>query len=58
MLRDIECGAPTEGDHVLSDMIARASAPGVDTSLLAIACTHVAAYEASRIREAAVLNTD
>jgi 2-dehydropantoate 2-reductase len=54
MLRDIERGAPTEGDHVLGGMIARARSFDVETPLLALARTHVAAYEASRMREAAV----
>ena len=58
MLRDIERGAPTEGDHVLGDMLARARALGVETPLLALARTHVAAYEAGRMREAAARNND
>jgi 2-dehydropantoate 2-reductase len=58
MLRDIERGAPTEGDHVLGDMIARAHALGVETPLLALARTHVAVYETCRMRGAAVRNTD
>ena len=46
MLRDVEGGAPTEGEHVLGDLLRRA-APGT-TPLLAIACTHLRAYEARR----------
>ena len=58
MLRDIERGAPTEGDHVLGDMIARARTLGIETPLLALARSHVAAYEACRIREAAERNAN
>ena len=48
MLRDIERGGPTEGDHILGDMLARARAAGIDTPLLAVAALHVASYEARR----------
>lgn len=52
MLRDIEKGAPTEGDHILGDMLSRG---GVTTprSLLGAAHAHVKAYEARRARETA-----
>ena len=53
LLRDIERGAATEGDHVLGDMVARARAFGVETPILDLARIHVAAYEAGRAREAA-----
>ncbi|KAB2845935.1 MAG: ketopantoate reductase family protein [Hyphomicrobiaceae bacterium] len=48
MLRDIERGGRTEGEHILGDMLARARDHGVATPLLEIATTHVRAYEASR----------
>jgi 2-dehydropantoate 2-reductase len=48
MLRDIEGGAPTEGEHVLGDMAGRAAGFDVKTPLLNIARAHVAAYEISR----------
>jgi 2-dehydropantoate 2-reductase len=48
MLRDIERGGATEGEHVLGDLLRRASAP---CPLLRIAAAHVAAYEARRRRE-------
>ncbi|MBS0394940.1 MAG: 2-dehydropantoate 2-reductase [Proteobacteria bacterium] len=48
MLRDIERGGPTEGEHVLTDLLRRAAAP---PPLLRIAAVHVAAYEARRRRE-------
>lgn len=49
MLRDIENGSRTEGDHVLGDMLARREAPATNDgrpSLLELAYTHVKAYEA------------
>jgi len=53
MLRDIERGGPTEGDHVLGDLAMRARTLGMATPMLDLARTHVAAYEACRAREAA-----
>jgi 2-dehydropantoate 2-reductase len=52
LLRDIERGAPTEGEHVLGDMVARARNMNVKTPLLDLAHTHVAAYEIARKRVA------
>jgi 2-dehydropantoate 2-reductase len=53
MLRDIERGSVTEGEHVLGELTARARALGVPTPILDLARIHVAAYEAGRAREAA-----
>ena len=56
MLRDIERGSTTEGEHILGDMVARARKLGVATPILDLARTHVAAYEivrANAAREAA-----
>ena len=53
MLRDIERGGPTEGEHVLADLLRRGSRPERGQSLLRLANLHVAAYEARRIRLAA-----
>jgi 2-dehydropantoate 2-reductase len=56
MLRDIERGSTTEGEHILGDMVARARKFGVATPILDLARTHVAAYEIARakaVREAA-----
>ena len=53
MLRDIERGFPTEGEHILGDLAARARALGIATPTLDLAYIHVAAYEAGRRREAA-----
>jgi 2-dehydropantoate 2-reductase len=49
MLRDIENGLRTEGDHVLGDLLARRRADkpaGAPLTLLELAYTHVKAYEA------------
>jgi 2-dehydropantoate 2-reductase len=48
MLRDIRAGRPTEGAHILGDMLARARRHGLATPLLAIAAAHVDAYERQR----------
>lgn len=53
MLRDIERGAATEGEHVLGDMAARARGFGIATPVLDLARCHVAAYEVGRLRNAA-----
>jgi 2-dehydropantoate 2-reductase len=53
MLRDIERGSVTEGEHVLGELTGRARALGVATPILDLARVHVAAYEAGRAREAA-----
>jgi 2-dehydropantoate 2-reductase len=46
MLRDIERGGRTEGEHILGDMLERARRAGVEAPLLEIALTHLRAYEA------------
>ncbi|MGH6930531.1 MAG: ketopantoate reductase C-terminal domain-containing protein, partial [Dongiaceae bacterium] len=48
MLRDIERCGPTEGEHILGDLLQRARALGVAAPLLRIAACHVEAYEARR----------
>jgi 2-dehydropantoate 2-reductase len=53
MLRDIERGGTTEGEHVLGDIATRARALGVATPILDLARIHLATYEAARAREAA-----
>jgi 2-dehydropantoate 2-reductase len=50
MLRDIERGAATEGEHILGDLLRRA-APGQDAPMLRLAQAHLRAYEARRTRE-------
>ena len=53
MLRDIERGGPTEGEHVLADLLRRAATPRGAASLLRTAWLHLAAYEARRARTGA-----
>jgi 2-dehydropantoate 2-reductase len=48
MLRDIERGSVTEGEHILGDMTERARSFGIETPILNLARTHVAAYEIAR----------
>lgn len=51
MLRDIEAGGQTEGDHVLGDLLRRSRSAAGATPLLELAFQHVSAYEARRRRE-------
>ena len=49
MLRDIEGGHPTEGDHILGDLLNRAQHFGINHPLLSLAYTNVKAYEERRL---------
>lgn len=48
MLRDLEAGHSTEGEHILGDMAARGAGFGLAMPLLSVALTHVRAYEIRR----------
>lgn len=48
MLRDLESGNRTEGDHIIGFMLEKARAAGLDATLLEIAYTHVKVYENRR----------
>ena len=48
MLRDLEAGGRVEGDHVVGWMLTKARKHGLDDSFLALAYTHLKAYEARR----------
>jgi 2-dehydropantoate 2-reductase len=50
MLRDIQRGGPTEGSHIIGDLLRRARGYGVDTPLLRVANAHVQTYEAERAK--------
>mgnify|MGYP003671625164 CR=1 FL=1 len=50
MLRDIEGGGRTEGEHVIGELVKRAAAEDVDVPLLRFALTHLQAYEQQRQR--------
>ncbi|HEV2163207.1 MAG TPA: 2-dehydropantoate 2-reductase [Stellaceae bacterium] len=53
MMRDMLKGGPTEGDHVIGDMVRRGTARRVDTPILRTALTNLEAYEAKRAHAAA-----
>lgn len=48
MLRDLEGGAPVEGDHITGHLLASARKAGVDDTLFAAAFAAVKTYEARR----------
>ena len=48
MLRDVEKGGPTEADHILGDMVARAEALGINAHCLRLAYSHLQAYDLRR----------
>lgn len=50
MFKDIERGAPIEGDHIVGDLLRRRSQPHAGVSLLGVAYAHLLAYEARRAR--------
>jgi 2-dehydropantoate 2-reductase len=50
MLRDIQKAGATEGDHIVGDMLRRATGFGLATPLLRIANAHLQAYEAGRAK--------
>lgn len=50
MLRDVEQGGRTEGDHIVGDMYRRAQREGVSAPLLRAALCHLQTYEARRRR--------
>jgi 2-dehydropantoate 2-reductase len=51
MLRDIERGGPTEGNHILGDLLLRARGLAIPTPALELAHCHVSAYEVSRVKK-------
>ncbi|WP_353506254.1 ketopantoate reductase C-terminal domain-containing protein [Variovorax brevis] len=52
MFQDIERGAPTEGEHILGDLLRRGRWSTADTLLLPVAYAQVKSYDARRAREA------
>jgi 2-dehydropantoate 2-reductase len=46
MLRDLESGGKIEADHIIGDLLAHARTRGIAAPLLALAYTHLKAYEA------------
>jgi len=52
MMRDMFKGGPTEGDHVIGDLVRRAAARRIDTPILRTALTNLEVYEAKRAQAA------
>ena len=50
MLRDIEQGKPTEGEHIIGDMLKRGRLGGLVMPFLEITNGHLQAYERMRVR--------
>jgi len=51
MRRDMEQGGPTEGDHVIGDMVRRGAARGIATPLLRLALCNLQVYDAKRLKK-------
>ena len=50
MMKDIERGAPIEGEEIIGDLLTRGRAAGVETPLLRVVHAHLRSYEARRAR--------
>jgi 2-dehydropantoate 2-reductase len=48
MLRDVEAGGASEGDHVLGDLARRGAAAGLRLPALSMAALNLAVYERRR----------
>ena len=51
MLRDLQKGGPTEGEHIVGDLLRRARTFGLATPLLRVANAHLQTYEAERTKD-------
>ncbi len=51
MLRDLENGGPVEADNIVGFMLGKAREHGIDDGMLAVAYTHLKAYETRRARQ-------
>lgn len=49
MLRDLQGGHPIEADQIIGDMLIRARQHDLPAAMLALVCTHLKVYEASRL---------
>jgi 2-dehydropantoate 2-reductase len=49
MLRDLESGGPTEGAHIVGDILRRVRAAGLEPGALAAAWCHLQVAEARRL---------
>jgi 2-dehydropantoate 2-reductase len=50
MLRDVQKGGSTEGEHIIGDLLRRARAFGLAMPLLRVANAHLQTYEAERAK--------
>jgi len=50
MMRDMDAGGPTEADHIIGDMIARAARHGIETPMLKVGYTRLQVHEAARAK--------
>lgn len=50
MLKDIERGAPIEGEQIIGDLLARGNAAGIEAPVLRVVHAHLRSYEARRER--------
>jgi 2-dehydropantoate 2-reductase len=48
MMRDLEAGGPTEGEHIVGDMVRRAAAAGIAAPVMRTALAHLQAYDIRR----------
>jgi 2-dehydropantoate 2-reductase len=48
MMRDIEKRGPTEGEHIVGDMLVRARRHGLAAPMLRVAVSHLQTYEIIR----------
>jgi len=53
MLRDLESGARTEGEHIVADMLKRSRAAGIEATVLGLAWANLQARDARLARESA-----
>ncbi|HYM04301.1 MAG TPA: 2-dehydropantoate 2-reductase [Stellaceae bacterium] len=52
MMRDLVAGGPTEGDHIIGDLVRRADRRGIAVYLLRVALCNLQVHEARRKKEA------
>lgn len=48
MFHDMQKGGPTEGDHIIGDLVRRATAHGIDVPILRVAFANLETHEAKR----------
>jgi 2-dehydropantoate 2-reductase len=51
MMRDMLAGGPTEGDHIIGDLVRRAARHGLSVPILEVALANIEVHEARRVKE-------